>query len=157
MIREDRKAELRMLAFNQGLRHETYYLINKQFEEKLQRQKIFDVKPENYPNVLMTNEPINWEESKNNLKTRLYTQALCRSDTVDDDFCVRYHFNQIRSLNISHPLPEDINSEDKIYFPTDIYGVFRYVINKEKNILSTRVVKIQAGLTIQIEKHSKTL
>jgi hypothetical protein len=29
MIREDRKAELRMLAFNQGLRHETYNLINK--------------------------------------------------------------------------------------------------------------------------------
>jgi hypothetical protein len=30
MIREDRKNELRKLAHNQGLRHETYYLINKQ-------------------------------------------------------------------------------------------------------------------------------
>jgi hypothetical protein len=30
------------------------------------------------------------------------------------------------------------------------------MLNKEKNIHSTRAVKIQAGLTIQIEKHSKT-
>jgi hypothetical protein len=29
MTREDRKNELRKLAHNQGLRHETYYLINK--------------------------------------------------------------------------------------------------------------------------------
>jgi hypothetical protein len=104
----------------------------------------------------MISEPVNWEESKNNLKTRPHTQALYRGDAVDDDFGVRYHLNQIRSLNISHPVPEDINSEDKIYVPTDIYGVFRYVINKEKNISSTRAVKIQAGLTIQIERHSKT-
>jgi hypothetical protein len=41
------------------------------------------------------------------------------------------------------------------YVPTDTIGAFRYVINKERNINSTRVVKIQAGLTIQIEKHSK--
>jgi hypothetical protein len=37
MIREDRKAELRMFAFNQGLRYETYNLINRQFERELQR------------------------------------------------------------------------------------------------------------------------
>jgi hypothetical protein len=37
MIREDRKIELRMLAFNQDLRHETYYLLNKQFERELQQ------------------------------------------------------------------------------------------------------------------------
>jgi hypothetical protein len=30
------------------------------------------------------------------------------------------------------------------------------VFNKERNILSTGAIKIQAGLTIQIEKHSKT-
>jgi hypothetical protein len=29
----------------------------------------------------------------------------------------------------------------------------KYVLNKEKNIQSTRAVKIQAGLTIQFEKH----
>jgi hypothetical protein len=33
--------------------------------------------------------------------------------------------------------------------------IFRSVINKERNISSTRAIKIQAGLTIQIEKHSK--
>jgi hypothetical protein len=50
---ECRKTELRMLAFNLGLRHETYYLINEQFERKLQRhppknieEKIFEDKPE---------------------------------------------------------------------------------------------------------------
>jgi hypothetical protein len=45
---------------------------------------------------------------------------------------------------------------DKIYFPTDIYGAFRYVINKERNIQSTCAIKIQACLTIQIEKQYKT-
>jgi hypothetical protein len=34
MIREDRMNELRRLAHRAGLRHETYYLINKQFKEK---------------------------------------------------------------------------------------------------------------------------
>jgi hypothetical protein len=53
-------------------------------------------------------------------------------------------------------VPEDINSDDKIYVPTDIYGAFRNVLNKEENISSTPAIKIQAGLTIQIEKHSKT-
>jgi hypothetical protein len=27
---------------------------------------------------------------------------------------------------------QDVNSEEKIYVPTNIYGAFRYVINKEK-------------------------
>jgi hypothetical protein len=35
MIREDKKNELRKLAHNQGLRHETHYLINKQLEREL--------------------------------------------------------------------------------------------------------------------------
>jgi hypothetical protein len=35
MIRKNRKNELKRLAYNQGLRHETYYLINKQFEREL--------------------------------------------------------------------------------------------------------------------------
>jgi hypothetical protein len=79
MIREDRKTELRMLAFNQGLRRETYYLINKHFERKLLQhppknieEKIFYDKPEDYPNVLMINEPVNWEECTNNLVICLY-------------------------------------------------------------------------------------
>ncbi|MDR0571542.1 MAG: hypothetical protein LBG48_01685 [Rickettsiales bacterium] len=37
MIREDRKNELRRLAHHAGLRHETYYLINKQFEKEIAR------------------------------------------------------------------------------------------------------------------------
>jgi hypothetical protein len=48
----------------------------------------------------------------------------------------------------------DENSE-KNCVPTSIFGAFRYVINKERNIISTRDIKIQAGLTFQIEKHSK--
>jgi hypothetical protein len=43
-----------------------------------------------------------------------------------------------------------------MYVPTDIISAFRYVLNKERNIHSTRAIKKQAGLTIQIEKHSKT-
>jgi hypothetical protein len=146
MIRKDRKAELRMLAFNQGLRHETYNLINKQFERELQRhppknieEKIFEDKPVDYPNVLTINEPENWEESKNNLKTRL-----------DKSNPVTIHV-------INYNTSDDEEEPNKIYVSTDIYGVFRYVINKEKSISSTRAVKIQAGLTIQIEKHSKSL
>jgi hypothetical protein len=59
MIREDRKNELRKLAHHAGLRHETYYLINKQFEREIGRhppkdvaKKHFNDKPEDYPNVL---------------------------------------------------------------------------------------------------------
>jgi hypothetical protein len=52
----------------------------------------------------------------------------------------------------------DNNNElNMIYLPTDIIGAFRYVINKKRNHQSTHAIKIQAGLTIQIEKHSKTL
>jgi hypothetical protein len=90
MIREDRKNELRKLAFNKHLHQETYYLINKQFEREIKKHP-----PENIAEL---------------------------------------HFNNK---------------------PEDIIDAFRYVINKEKNISSTRAIKIQAGLTIQIEKHSK--
>jgi hypothetical protein len=43
-----------------------------------------------------------------------------------------------------------------IHVSTDVICAFRYVINKERNIQFTCTVKIQTGLTIQIEKHSKT-
>jgi hypothetical protein len=80
---------------------------------------------------------------------------------MEDDFGVRYHFNQIRSLNKISPVLMQVHNADseeseQIYIPTDIIGALRYVLNKERNISSTRAVKIQAGLTIQIEKHSKT-
>jgi hypothetical protein len=79
---------------------------------------------------------------------------------LEDDFGVRYHFNQIRSLNKSNPPTIQIHNvdnkePDKIYVPTDIIIIFRFVINKERYIKSTRAVKIQVGLIIQIEKHSK--
>jgi hypothetical protein len=61
------------MALNQNLHQETYYLINKQFEREIARhppnnveEKIFDNKPKNYPKTLMINEPVDWEESKNN-------------------------------------------------------------------------------------------
>jgi hypothetical protein len=37
-------------------------------------------------------------------------------------------------------IDEESGEPYRIYFPTDIYGAFRYVINKEKNIQSTRAV-----------------
>jgi hypothetical protein len=53
MIREDRKNELRKLAFSKHLHQETYYLINKQFEREIERHppknipiKIFDEIPD---------------------------------------------------------------------------------------------------------------
>jgi hypothetical protein len=67
---------------------------------------------------------------------------------MEGDFGVRYHFNQIRSLNKPNPVSiqvHNIDNEDepdRIYVPTDIIGAFRYVINKERNIQSTRAVKI---------------
>jgi hypothetical protein len=38
MIREDRKNELRMLAFNQKLREEIYYLMNQQIEKSIEKK-----------------------------------------------------------------------------------------------------------------------
>jgi hypothetical protein len=59
MIREDRKNELRKLAYNRGLKQETYYLINRQFgkqitlhPQKYIPEKLFYNKPENYPKIL---------------------------------------------------------------------------------------------------------
>jgi hypothetical protein len=169
MIREDRKNELRKLAFNKHLHQETYYLINKQFEREIERhhpkvvtERNFNNKPEDYPNVLMINEPVDWEASQNNLTTRPYTQPLYQGGALEDDFGIRYHFNQIRSFNKLNPVLMEIYNVDseweseKMYVPTDIIGAFRYVLNKERNISSTWAVNIKAGLTIQIEKHSKT-
>jgi hypothetical protein len=111
----------------------------------------------------MINEPVDWEASKNNLATRPYKQPLYHAGALEDDFGIRYHFNQIQSLNKSNPVAVEVHNVDSekdeseyVYVPTDIYGAFQYVLNKEKNIPSTRAVKIQAGLTIQFEKHSKT-
>jgi hypothetical protein len=38
---------------------------------------------------------------------------------------------------------DDDEDSEKICVPTSIFGAFRYVINKEKNIQSTRAVKIK--------------
>jgi hypothetical protein len=112
----------------------------------------------------MINEPVDWDQSQINLATRPYKQPLYQGGAIEDDFGVRYHFNQIRSLNNPDPVTihvinydtNTLSDEKKMYVPTDIIGVFRYVLNKERNISSTRAIKIQADLTIQIEKHSKT-
>jgi hypothetical protein len=101
-------------------------------------------------------EPVYWEALKNNLTTRPYTQPLYHGGALEDDFGIRYYFNQIQSLDKSvinyNSTPNNNEEEpDRIYVPTDIYGAFQYVL-KEKNIPSTRAVKILAGLTIQIEK-----
>jgi hypothetical protein len=121
MVREDRKNELRKLAFNKHLHQETYYLINKQFEKEIERHptknvpiKIFDEIPDDTP--------------------------LYKGGAIEDDFGVRCHFNQIRSLDkpepvVIHIVNYDTNTssdEKKMYVPTDIIGAFRYVLNKEK-------------------------
>jgi hypothetical protein len=171
MIREDRKEELKKLAYNQGLRHETYYLINKQFKREIAQhppknvdEKIFENKPEDYPETFMINKLVDWEASKINLATRPYKQPLYHAGALEDDFGIRYHFNQIQSLDTPYfvtvqvvKYTNDLEEEpEKIYVQTDVYGAFLYVLNKEKNIPSTRAVKIQTNLTIQIKKHSKT-
>jgi hypothetical protein len=46
MIREDRKNELRKLAYNQGLRQETYHLLNKQLEKELTHLPPKDIEEE---------------------------------------------------------------------------------------------------------------
>jgi hypothetical protein len=102
----------------------------------------------------MINEPVDWEQSQSNLVTQPYKQPLYQDGTIEDNFGVRYHFNQIIIVHIVNY--DTSGDEKKMYVPTDIIGAFRYVLNKERNISSTRAVKIQAGLTIQIEKHSKT-
>jgi hypothetical protein len=68
MIREDRKNELRKLSHSAGLRHETYYLFNKQLEREIERhppknlaERHFNNKSDDYPNVLMINKPVDWE------------------------------------------------------------------------------------------------
>jgi hypothetical protein len=37
--------------------------------------------------------------------------------------------------------------------PTSIYDVFKFVIEKESTVKTTRAIKIEAGLTIQLERH----
>jgi hypothetical protein len=83
MIREDRKNELRKLAYNHGLKQEIFYLINKQFEKEIAlhppkyiSKKTFYNKPENFPKVLMINEPVSWKESQANLTSRPYSAPL---------------------------------------------------------------------------------
>jgi hypothetical protein len=53
IIREDRKNELRKLAYNNGFKQETYYLINRQFKKQITlhppkyiSEKLFYNKPE---------------------------------------------------------------------------------------------------------------
>jgi hypothetical protein len=135
------------------LHQETYYLINKQLEREIAchppkdlAERHFNNKPEGYPRALMINEPIDWEESKNNLTTRPYTQPLYQGGAMEDDFGVRYPFN-IRSLNKISPILMQVHNVDneeseQIYVPTDIIGAFMYVLNKERNNQSTRAIKI---------------
>jgi hypothetical protein len=79
----------------------------------------------------MINEPVDWEESKNNLMSRPHTQPLYQGKALEDDFGIRYHFNQIQSLNKSNPVfiqvhNVDIDSEpEHVYIPTEIYGAFQ--------------------------------
>jgi hypothetical protein len=76
------------------------------------------------------------------LANRPYTQPLYQGGAIENNFGVRYHFNQIRSLNkpecvVIHVINYDTNTssdEKKMYVPTDIIGAFRYVFNKERNI-----------------------
>jgi hypothetical protein len=91
------------------------------------------------------------EESQNNLTTRPYTQPLFQGGATEDDFGIRYHFNQIRSINKLNPVLMQIHNVDdkeeleKMYVPTDIIGAFRYVLNKERNISSVVPSRYKQG------------
>jgi hypothetical protein len=63
MIRENRKTEIKMFEFNQGVTQETYYLMNKQIEREVDNnppknieERIFEDQPLHYPKALMINE-----------------------------------------------------------------------------------------------------
>jgi hypothetical protein len=106
MIREDRKEELKKFVYNQGLKHEIYYFLNKQFEKEIERHpfkdiviKIFGEIPDDYLKTLMINEPVDWEASKNNLAIKLYKQFFYHAGVFEDDFGIRYRFYQIQSLD----------------------------------------------------------
>jgi hypothetical protein len=47
----------------------------------------------------MINEPVDWKESQINLISRTYSEPLFHAGAFEDNFGVRYHFNQIRSLD----------------------------------------------------------
>jgi hypothetical protein len=76
-------------------------------------------------------------------------QPLYQGKALQDDFGIRYHFNQIESLNKPSPVvihiinydTNNLDDEEKMYVPTDIFGTFRYVLNKQKNIFSIRAIK----------------
>jgi hypothetical protein len=98
--------ELRRLAYNHGLKQETFYLISRQFEKEIAlhppkyiSEKLYYNKPENFPKVLMINEPVSWKESQTNLTYKPHTVPLFHAGAFEDDFGIRYHFNQIRSLD----------------------------------------------------------
>jgi hypothetical protein len=54
MIRKDRKEELKKLAYNQGLKHETIYLINTQFEKEIERHPPKDIAIKIFDEIQMT-------------------------------------------------------------------------------------------------------
>ncbi|MDR0571847.1 MAG: hypothetical protein LBG48_03285 [Rickettsiales bacterium] len=49
------------------------------------------------------------------------------------------------------------NSEErKSYILTDVYGIFRCIINKEENISSTRILKFDNSITqLNLRPHGK--
>jgi hypothetical protein len=45
------------------------------------------------------------------------------------------------SIHIINYETNNLSDEEKMYVPTDIFGTFRYVLNKQKNIFSIRAIK----------------
>jgi hypothetical protein len=68
----------------------------------------------------MINEPVDWEEFKNNLIIWLYIQPLYHFGDFEHDFGIRDYFNQIRSPDKFKFVTTD-SGEDKVYIPTDIF------------------------------------
>jgi hypothetical protein len=70
MFREERKYELKELAENRNLKQNTYFLINSQFDNEIEKhppqeieERIYENTPSNYPKTLMINRPVNWKAS----------------------------------------------------------------------------------------------
>jgi hypothetical protein len=110
----------------------------------------------------MINKPVNWG-------VKIYKNEYVSSvaSYVDQNLVNVSHFNRINSLdgkeyikiNKENPYYDVFHAmrskDESIYedIPTSIYEAFKFVIEKEITVKTTRAIKIEAGLTTQLEKH----
>jgi hypothetical protein len=106
----------------------------------------------------MINKPVNWEVLGKNIISNQYVSSI--ASYVDQNLVNVYHFSLINSLDGKEYIK--IDKENQIEsiprssyedIPTSIYEAFKFVVEKEITVKTTRAIKIEAGLTIQLERH----